>query len=80
MLGLPRCCSICTSVPLVTPALRASRDMWFVLERLDPMPVAALLQAGRMLADGLRRLAPELRLSVHLFDADQPGGRAVPGW
>ncbi len=63
-----------------TQITEASRDMWFALERLDPMPVDALLQAGRMLADGLRRLAPGLQPSVHVFDADQPGGRAVPGW
>ncbi|WP_425467733.1 B3/B4 domain-containing protein [Phreatobacter stygius] len=34
-------------------------DMWFVLERLAPMPVPALFDAGDMLVDGLKRLAPE---------------------
>lgn len=54
-----------------------SRDMWFVLERLDPMPVAEVLAAGRMLLDGLRRLAPGLSAHAHLLDADNPGGAAV---
>lgn len=36
----------------------ATTDMWFVLERLEPMPLAALEEAGDALVDGLRRLAP----------------------
>lgn len=51
-----------------------SEDMWFVLERLDPMPVEALQDAGRMLVGGLRRISPDLALSVHAFDAGSPRG------
>lgn len=32
--------------------------MWFVLERLEPMPIPALLEAGRLLAAALRKLSP----------------------
>jgi DNA/RNA-binding domain of Phe-tRNA-synthetase-like protein len=32
--------------------------MWFVLDRLDPMPIPALLEAGRLLAATLRKLSP----------------------
>lgn len=40
-----------------------STEMWFVLERLDPMPTDALLEAGQRLIEGLRRLSPEVRTS-----------------
>jgi DNA/RNA-binding domain of Phe-tRNA-synthetase-like protein len=33
-------------------------SMWFVLERLDPMPVAALLEAGTLLGKTLQELSP----------------------
>jgi DNA/RNA-binding domain of Phe-tRNA-synthetase-like protein len=33
-------------------------DMWFVLERLDPMPLSALEEAGEALVEALRRMAP----------------------
>lgn len=62
-----------------TQITEASQDMWFVLERLDPMPVEALLDAGRMLVDGLRRIAPELALSVQMFDAASPRGEPLAG-
>ncbi|MCR8723724.1 B3/B4 domain-containing protein [Frigidibacter sp. ROC022] len=54
-----------------------SRDMWFVLERLDPMPQTSLLQAGQALTDGLRRLSPDLTVSVLQFDAANPSGLAL---
>ena len=38
-----------------------STDMWFVLERLDPMPIDALREAGEQLIEGLRRISPEVR-------------------
>ena len=62
-----------------TQITEASQDMWFVLERLDPMPVEALLDAGRMLVGGLRRIAPELALSVCMFDAGNLRGDALAG-
>lgn len=43
--------------------------MWFVLERLDPMPLDALHQAGSVLAEGLRRLSPDVRISTVLLTA-----------
>lgn len=48
--------------------------MWFVLERLDPMPVETLQDAGRMLVDGLRRMAPDAAFSIRIFDAERREG------
>ncbi|MBN8944476.1 MAG: hypothetical protein J0H01_33520 [Rhizobiales bacterium] len=42
-------------------------DMWFVLERLDPMPLAALEEAGNALVRGLRRITPEARVTQDLI-------------
>jgi DNA/RNA-binding domain of Phe-tRNA-synthetase-like protein len=42
-------------------------DMWFVLERLDPMPLAALEEAGEKLAQALRRLSPDAVISPTLL-------------
>lgn len=47
----------------------ATSDMWFVLERLEPMPIAALLEAGERLVAELRRLAPTSQVSTMLIDA-----------
>ena len=44
-----------------------SADMWFILERLDPMPIATLLEAGDDLIDGLKRLGPDLQASSLLL-------------
>lgn len=44
-----------------------STAMWFILERLDPMPIAALLQAGDDLIAGLKRLSPSLQVSSLLL-------------
>ncbi|MDE3029694.1 MAG: hypothetical protein KGH84_14995 [Paracoccaceae bacterium] len=60
-----------------TQITEGSRDMWFVLERLAPLPIAALEEAGQVLVLGLRRLAPDLSVSVLLFDAAAPEGRLV---
>jgi DNA/RNA-binding domain of Phe-tRNA-synthetase-like protein len=60
-----------------TQITEGSRDMWFVLERLAPLPIAALEEAGQALVLGLRRLAPDLCVSVLLFDAATPEGRLV---
>ena len=40
-----------------------STDLWFVLERLDPMPLEALDAAGEAMIAGLRRLSPELTVT-----------------
>jgi DNA/RNA-binding domain of Phe-tRNA-synthetase-like protein len=44
-------------------------NMWFVLERLEPMPIAALEQAGADLVDGLKVLSPGLRATTLLLGA-----------
>ena len=62
-----------------TQITEASQDMWFVLERLSPMPVEALMDAGRMLMGGLQRIAPELTLSVQIFDVANPRGEPFAG-
>ncbi|MCV9938312.1 phenylalanine--tRNA ligase beta subunit-related protein [Boseaceae bacterium BT-24-1] len=48
----------------------SSTSMWFVLERLDPMPVQSLLEAGAKLIDGLRRLSPEIHATQRFLDQD----------
>lgn len=63
-----------------TQITEASQDMWFVLERLDPMPVEALQDAGRMLVDDLWRLSPDLTLSVRAFDVGSPRGAPFAGF
>lgn len=41
-----------------------SRDMWFVFERLEPMPMTAVEEAAQTLLAYLRRLAPDLRVDL----------------
>ncbi len=43
--------------------------MWFVLERLEPMPLEALQQAGLELMQGLCALSPNAQISATLIDA-----------
>ena len=47
-----------------TRLTEASRDMWFVFERLDPMPMDAVQEAAETLVEYLRRLAPGLTADV----------------
>jgi DNA/RNA-binding domain of Phe-tRNA-synthetase-like protein len=42
-------------------------EMWFVLERLEPMPLANLKEAGECLMHGLRQLAPDAEMSTTLI-------------
>jgi DNA/RNA-binding domain of Phe-tRNA-synthetase-like protein len=44
-------------------------EMWFVIERLEPMPIAALQAVGRDLADGIRAIAPDARIETALLGA-----------
>ncbi len=44
-------------------------SMWFILERLDPMPMDALEQAAAELVDGLKILTPDLRASTLMLSA-----------
>jgi len=47
-----------------TRLTEASTEMWFVFERLDPMPLSAAEDAAGELVDYLRRLAPGLKSDV----------------
>lgn len=60
-----------------TQLTEASRDMWFVLERLEPMPQDALIAAGRMLVRGLLALSPGATITAKILDLGQPEGRLV---
>lgn len=58
-----------------TRITKSSTSLWFVLERLEPMPVDALLNAGRNLVEGLETMGPAKGVGLVLFDADNPDGR-----
>lgn len=51
-----------------TRLTETSRDMWFVFERLDPMPKDALAEAAETLVAYLRRLAPDLRADITMLE------------
>lgn len=42
----------------------ATTQMWFVLERLEPMPMTALHEAGELLAATLRKLGADVTIEV----------------
>lgn len=44
--------------------------MWFVLERLDPMPIPMLVEAGERLAHTLRTMKPAARVTMTLLDRE----------
>ncbi|MFC5708152.1 B3/B4 domain-containing protein [Aeromonas eucrenophila] len=44
-----------------------SGQMWFILESLPPMPLAALQEAGDRLIEGLRQMMPEARIEHELI-------------
>lgn len=46
----------------------SSHDLWFVLERLEPMPLPALLEAGDALVDALERMSPGADIETALVD------------
>lgn len=52
-----------------------SRRMWFVFERLDAMPMAALEEAGEAFVEGLKALTPEAQISTTLVAAPAPSNR-----
>jgi DNA/RNA-binding domain of Phe-tRNA-synthetase-like protein len=45
-----------------------SRNLWFVIDRLPPMPVDELAHAGQELVSGLARISPGITHSVHLLE------------
>ena len=49
------------------PASPWQPHIWFVFERLEPMPIEALLQAGESIAEGVRSLAPHAQISQRLI-------------
>ncbi|MBI4909680.1 MAG: hypothetical protein HY820_39040 [Acidobacteria bacterium] len=49
----------------------ASRNLWFVIDRLSPMPVDELLHAGESLARGLHEICPDVETSVSLLEPDE---------
>lgn len=55
----------------------ASTSLWFVFERLEPMPVDALLEAGRQLQDDLGRMGVTGAAQI-LYSAAHPEGRTPP--
>jgi DNA/RNA-binding domain of Phe-tRNA-synthetase-like protein len=60
-----------------TRITEGSTSMWFVPERLEPLPIDALIEAGRELAAGMRDIAPQLSACFILFDARTPQGRGA---
>jgi DNA/RNA-binding domain of Phe-tRNA-synthetase-like protein len=46
----------------------ATREMWFVLERLAPMPIEALIEAGKGFAVRLATLSPSARITSSIID------------
>jgi DNA/RNA-binding domain of Phe-tRNA-synthetase-like protein len=49
---------------------RDSRNLWFIIDRLPPMPNAELTRAGQELVSGLARIAPGITHSMHLLDPE----------
>lgn len=56
-------------------------EMWFVIERLEPMPIEVLRETGEALALGLRRLSPGVEIMQTLIDTpsdtSERSGRGV---
>ena len=50
---------------------RDSRNLWFIIDRLPPMPVTELARAGEELVSGLARISPGITHSILLL---APGG------
>jgi DNA/RNA-binding domain of Phe-tRNA-synthetase-like protein len=53
----------------------ASTSLWFVLERLEPMPTEALLAAGKALVQALQQEGSAKAFAPVLLDAGNPDGR-----
>jgi DNA/RNA-binding domain of Phe-tRNA-synthetase-like protein len=57
-----------------TRITEASSSLWFVLERLEPMPTDGLLAAGQEPVDGLRKLSNSIKPKVILFEDTHQSG------
>jgi len=51
-----------------TALSQSSRNLWFVIDRLSPMPIEELLHAGEALVRGLREICPEVETSTSLLE------------
>ncbi len=51
-----------------TALSRGSRNLWFVIDRLSPMPVDELQHAGEALVKGLREICPDAETNVSLLE------------
>ena len=58
-----------------TRITEASTSLWFVLERLEPMPTEALLTAGKELVEALQQEGRSGVSNLILLDVANPGGR-----
>ena len=58
-----------------TRITEASTSLWFVLERLEPMPTEALLTAGKELVEALQQEGLSRVFTLILLDVANPGGR-----
>jgi DNA/RNA-binding domain of Phe-tRNA-synthetase-like protein len=45
-----------------------SRNLWFIIDRLPPMPIAELVRAGEELVAGLARVSPGMTHSIDLLE------------
>ncbi len=55
----------------------ATTRMWFVLERLEPMPMPALIEAGDLLAATLRSMSPGAAVTCAIIDSPDAASRAA---
>lgn len=60
-----------------TRITETSSLLWFVLERLEPMPADALLAAGKELIEALLHPGMPRSLMIVVHDAANPGGRST---
>lgn len=58
-----------------TRITEASTSLWFVLERLEPMPSEALFTAGKELVEALQQEGLSRVFTLILLDVANPGGR-----
>jgi len=48
----------------------ASNTLWFVIDRLSPMPIDELRRAGETLVEDLRRMCPTIETSISLLEPE----------
>jgi DNA/RNA-binding domain of Phe-tRNA-synthetase-like protein len=55
-----------------TRVTESSTDMWFIIERLSPMPLEALVAAGKDLEAGLLALRPHAEITTTMVRPPEP--------